>query len=160
VKSSLRLGKIFGIPIGINYTWFIVFALVTLSLATSYFPSRYSDWSLAGYFGVGLLTSLFFFASVLFHELAHSVVAQAWDVPVKSITLFIFGGVANIGREPDRPLAEFLIAVAGPVSSLLLALGFGLLWLAGQRLALAPLAAVGLYLGTINLWLVVSSPWG
>jgi Zn-dependent protease len=129
MKSSLRLGKIFGIPIGVNYTWFIVFALVTLSLATGYFPSRYSEWSLAGYLSVGLLTSLLFFASVLIHELAHSVVALAWGIPVKSITLFIFGGVASIGREPDRPLAEFLIAIAGPVSSLLLAGAFGILGL-------------------------------
>jgi Zn-dependent protease len=155
MKSSLRIGKIFGIPIGINYTWFIVFALVTLSLATGYFPSRYSDWTLAGYLSIGLLTSLLFFASVLLHELAHSVVALAWGIPVKSITLFIFGGVANIGREPERPLTEFLVAIAGPVASLLLALGFGLLWLVGQLLNLAPLEALGFYLGTINLWLAL-----
>jgi len=155
VKSSLRLGKVFGIPIGINYTWFIVFALVTFSLATGYFPSRYADWTLAGYLGLGLLTSLLFFASVVIHELAHSVVAVAWGIPVKSITLFIFGGVANIGREPDRPLAEFLIAIAGPVSSLLLAAFFGILWFGGELLGIAPLAALGLYLGTINLWLAL-----
>lgn len=155
MKSSLRIGRILGIPIGINYTWFIVFALVTLSLATGYFPSRYDDWSLAGYLGVGLLTSLLFFASVLFHELAHSAVALGWGIPVKSITLFIFGGVANIGREPERPLAEFLVAIAGPISSLLLAAGFGTLWLAGQALGLEPLAGLGFYLGTINLWLAL-----
>ena len=155
MKSSLQIGKILGIPIGINYTWFIVFALVTLSLTTGYFPSRYAGWNQAGYWGVGLLTSLLFFASVLLHELAHSVVALRWGVPVKSITLFIFGGVANISREPDRPLAEFLIAIAGPVSSLLLALGFGLLWLTGQSVGWAPLAALGLYLGGINLSLAL-----
>jgi Zn-dependent protease len=155
MKSSLRLGRILGIPIGINYTWFIVFALVTLSLATGYFPNRYSDWSVAAYAGVGLLTSLLFFASVLIHELGHSVVAIAWGIPVKSITLFIFGGVANIGREPERPLAEFLIAIAGPISSLLLALGFALLWLGGQLLDLTPLAGLGLYLAGINLWLAL-----
>jgi Zn-dependent protease len=155
MKSSLRLGRIFGIPIGVNYTWFIVFALVTLSLATGYFPSRYSDWSLAGYLSIGLLTSLLFFASVLIHELAHSVVALAWGIPVKSITLFIFGGVASIGREPDRPLTEFLVAIAGPVSSLLLAGAFGILGLTGQFLELTPLAGLGLYLGGINLWLAL-----
>jgi Zn-dependent protease len=155
MKSSLRLGKVFGIPIGINYTWFIVFALVTLSLATAYFPGRYSDWTVAGYWTVGILTSVLFFASVLIHELAHSVVALAWGIPVKSITLFIFGGVASIGREPDRPLVEFLVAIAGPMSSLLLALGFGLLWLGGQLLGVAPLAALGLYLGGINLSLAL-----
>jgi Zn-dependent protease/CBS domain-containing protein len=155
MKGSLRLGRILGVPIGINYTWFIVFALVTLSLATAYFPSRYADWGVVGYWGIGLLTSLLFFASVLVHELAHSVVALAWDIPVKSITLFIFGGVANIGREPGRPLAEFLIAIAGPVSSLLLALGFGVLWLGGDVIGLAQLAALGLYLGGINLSLAL-----
>jgi Zn-dependent protease len=155
MKSSLRIGKIFGIPIGINYTWFIVFALVTISLATGYFPSRYANWGTVGYWSVGLLTSVLFFASVVLHELSHSVVAQAWKVPVKSITLFIFGGVANISREPERPLAEFLIAVAGPASSLLLALGFGALWLVGEVASITPLAALGLYLGTINLWLAL-----
>ena len=155
MKSSLKLGKIFGIPIGINYTWFIVFALVTLSLATGYFPSRYGDWSMAGYLGVGLLTSILFFVSVLLHELAHSVVALAWGIPVKSITLFIFGGVASIGREPDRPLSEFLIAIAGPAASLLLALFFGVLWLGSTLLNLEALEALGFYLGTINLWLAL-----
>lgn len=155
MKSSLRVGKVFGVPIEINYTWFIVFALVTMSLATSYFPSRYEDWGMAGYFGVGLLASLLFFVSVLIHELAHSVVAQTWGISVKSITLFIFGGVASIGSEPERPLAEFLIAIVGPASSLLLALGFGVLWVAGELLNLAPLAAIGLYLATINLWLAL-----
>ena len=155
MKSSLRLGKVFGIPIGINYTWFIVFALVTLSLATGYFPSRYADWSLAGYLSLGLLTSVLFFASVLLHELAHSIVARAWGIPVQSITLFIFGGVANISREPERPLAEFLVAIAGPIASLLLALLFGLLWLTGRLLDLPPLAALGYYLSNINLGLAL-----
>jgi Zn-dependent protease len=147
----MRLGKIFGIPIGVHYTWFMIFALVTLSLATAYFPDRYPGWSGMGYWAVGLLTSVLFFASVVFHELAHSVVALAWGIPVKSITLFIFGGVAGIGRDPDRPLAEFLIAIAGPISSLLLALGFGILWLTGRFLDMTPVAALGLYLGGINL---------
>ena len=155
MKSSLKLGRILGIPIGINYTWFIVFALVTLSLATGYFPSRYADWSLVGYLSIGLLTSGLFFVSVLVHELAHSVIALAWGIPVKSITLFIFGGVANIGREPDRPLAEFLIAIAGPISSLLLALGFAILWVTGQSLGLPALEGLGFYLATINLLLAL-----
>ncbi len=155
MRSSVRLGKIFGIPIGINYTWLIIFAMVTLSLATAYFPSRYAGWGFVGYWGIGLLTSLLFFASVLVHELAHSVVALAWDIPVRSITLFIFGGVANIDREPDRPLSEFLIAIAGPVSSLLVAAGFGALFLGGRAAGLEPLAALGLYLGGINLSLAV-----
>jgi Zn-dependent protease len=101
------------------------------------------------------LASLLFFGSVLIHELAHSVVALAWGIPVKSIDLFIFGGVASISREPDRPLAEFLIAIAGPISSLLLAAGFGITSLVGQFINFSPLAAVGGYLATINLWLAL-----
>ena len=155
MKSSVRLGKILGIPIGVNYTWFIVFALVTMSLATGYFPSRYSDWSFAAYLSVGLLTSLLFFGSVLIHELAHSIVALARGIPVKGITLFIFGGVANIGREPDRPMTELLVAIAGPIASLLLAATFGLFWLTGQVIDASALAGLGLYLATINLWLAL-----
>jgi Zn-dependent protease len=155
MKSSVRFAKIFGIDIGVNYTWFIVFALVTLTLASGYFPERYPDWGTAGYLAAGLLTSVLFFASVVFHELAHSVVAMAWGIPVKSITLFIFGGVANIEREPHRPLAEFLIALAGPAASLLLALGFGLAWLAGEWTGLAALAGLGFYLASLNLSLAL-----
>ena len=155
MKNSLRLGKVLGIPIGVNYTWFIIFVMVTVSLATAYFPGRYGDWSRLAYWGVGMLTSVLFFASVLLHELAHSAVAKAWGIPVRSITLFIFGGVANISREPDRPLSEFLIAIAGPASSLLLALGFGMVWLAGQAAGVEALAALGLYLAGINLSLAV-----
>jgi Zn-dependent protease len=155
VKSSLKLGKVLGIPIGVNYTWFIIFVMVTMSLATAYFPGRYGDWSRLAYWGVGLLTSLLFFSSVLLHELAHSAVAKAWGIPVRSITLFIFGGVANISREPDRPLSEFLIAIAGPAASLLLALGFGLVWLVGQTTGLEALTALGIYLAGINLSLAL-----
>jgi Zn-dependent protease len=155
MKSSVRFAKIFGIDIGVNYTWFIVFALVTLTLASGYFPARFPDWGTAGYVVAGLATSLLFFASVVFHELAHSIVAMAWGIPVKSITLFIFGGVANIEREPHRPLAEFLIAVAGPAASLLLALVFGLAWLAGEATGLAAVAGLGFYLASLNLSLAV-----
>ncbi len=154
VKSSIRLGRILGIPIGINYTWFLVFVLVSVSLATAYFPARY-DWGGLTYWAVGLLTAGLFFASVLFHELAHSAVALAWKIPVRRITLFIFGGVAEIEREADRPLAEFLMAVAGPLSSLALAAGFGLLWGAGNLVGAEVLAALGLYLAGINLSLAV-----
>ncbi|MFC2015923.1 site-2 protease family protein [Chloroflexota bacterium] len=155
MKGSLRLGKVLGITIGLNYTWFIIFALLTLSLATSYFPGRYLGWASQSYWGIGIVTSVLFFVSVLLHELAHSVVALAWGIPVKSITLFIFGGVASIEREPERPLAEFLIAIAGPASSLLLAGFFGILGLAGRLIGLGPLMALGVYLAVINFSLAL-----
>jgi Zn-dependent protease len=155
MKSSLRLGTILGIPIGLNYTWFIIFAMLTLSLATAYFPSRYPDWDVTSYWAIGLLATLLLFASVLLHELAHSVVALSWGIPVKSITLFIFGGVASLGREPERPLAEFLIAIAGPIASFLIAAAAGILWLGGQATALAPVAGLGFYLASVNLSLAL-----
>ncbi len=155
MKSSLRLGKIFGIPIGLNYTWFIIFVMLTLSLATAYFPSRYPDWATSSYWGVGMLATLLLFASVLLHELAHSIVALSWGIPVKSITLFIFGGLASIGREPERPLAEFLIAIAGPIASLLIGLAAAVFWLGGQAVGWAPVAALGFYLFSVNLSLAL-----
>ena len=155
MNGSLRVGKVFGIPIGLNYSWFIIFAMLSLSLATGYFPSNNPDWSTAGYWGAGVLASLILFGSVLVHELAHSVVALRWGIPVKSINLFIFGGVASIGREPDRPLAEFLIAIAGPIASFLLGLGFFAARLVGEGLDLEPLVALGAYLASINLSLAL-----
>ena len=130
-RNALRLGKIFNIEIGLDYSWFIVFALVTWTLSANYFPEFYSAWprfypSLGKgiYWLVGLVTSLLFFASVLAHELGHSVVAIRTGLPVQSITLFIFGGVARIVREPSRPRQEFFIAIAGPAVSAALGLLF------------------------------------
>ena len=124
--SGMKIGGIFGIPIYLHASWFIIFALITLSLATQ-FAHQHQHWGKAQHWSLGVLTSLLFFGSVLFHELAHSVVAQHYRIPVVSITLFVFGGVARIGREPPRAAQEFNIAVAGPVSSYVLAGGFWLL---------------------------------
>lgn len=99
--------------------------MVTWALATSYFPATYPDWNQATYWGIGLATSLLFFGSVLAHELSHSVVAQAAGIPVKSITLFVFGGASQISKEPERADVEFRMALAGPVSSLVIA---GIFW--------------------------------
>ena len=126
VGSGIKLGRIFGIPIYLHSSWFIIFALITISLATQ-FASQHPHWSQTQHWSVGIITSLLFFGSVLFHELAHSVVAQRYRIPVVSITLFVFGGLARIGREPASARQEFQIAVAGPVSSYVLAIGFWLL---------------------------------
>src|SRR3989304_3998906 len=129
MKSSWHLGKIMGIPFRVNYTWFAIFILIFISLAQYYFPFYYRHWSPATYWVVGLITSLLFFASVISHELAHSLVAIRSGIPVKSITLFIFGGVARISREASRPTTEFAMAAAGPLSSVALAGIFALIWL-------------------------------
>jgi Zn-dependent protease len=152
-KQSIPLGKIFNIPIGLDYSWFLIFALITWSLATSYFPAQFSNWPVGEYWFIGAVTAIMLFVSVLLHELGHSVVALRYKVPVRSITLFIFGGVAQIASEPPSALAEFWIAIAGPLVSFSLALIFGLL----SRLVsgLAPLFALAQYLAYINGLLAV-----
>ncbi len=124
--AGIRIARIFGIPIYLHSSWFVVFALITFSLASG-FASQNQDWTTGQQWGVGLIASLLFFGSVLFHELSHSVVALHYRIPVHSITLFVFGGVARITRDPVRAWHEFLIAAAGPLSSCLLAGGFYLL---------------------------------
>lgn len=154
MDASFRVGQIKGIPIGIHYSWIIIFGIITWSLATVYFPSQYPSWPPALKFGVGLATSLLFFGSVLFHELFHSFVALRYGIPVSSITLFIFGGVSQITRDARTPGSEFWIAIAGPLSSIGLAVFFFLVFLA-SRSTLVPLAALAQYLAYINAALAV-----
>jgi Zn-dependent protease/predicted transcriptional regulator len=151
MKGSLSLGRILGIPIRLHASWFLIAALITWSLAVGYFPQTNPGWNSLTYLVVGAVASLLFFASVLLHELGHSVLALREGVPVKSITLFIFGGVAQIGREPPTAGAEFRIAIAGPLTSLGLAAVFGGLGaiLSEYAVVAAPLT----YLGRINLLL-------
>jgi len=147
-KSTLSLGRILGIPIGLDYSWFLIFALLTWSLSTSYYPTEFTDWPAIQYWIVGAATAILMFASVLLHELGHSVVSLRYKVPVRSITLFVFGGVARVGAEPPSAIAEMWIAIAGPAVSFALAIFFGLLQpIVG---AIAPLLALVKYLFYIN----------
>jgi len=153
MRGSITLGEILGIAIRLHSSWFLIAALVTWSLAGGYFPQEYPGWAAATYWIVGAVTAILFFASVLLHELGHSVLALREKVPVRSITLFIFGGVAQISREPPTAGAEFRIAIAGPLTSLALAGLFGLLKVAvpGDAVLAAPAA----YLARINLGLAL-----
>jgi Zn-dependent protease len=151
MEASVKLGRILGIPVGLHTSWFLVFGLVTWSLAVGYFPAEHPSLPAVAYWGLGAVTSLLFFGSVLVHELSHSVVALRHEMPVQGITLFIFGGVAQIGREPPDAHAEFRIAIAGPLASLVLGIGFGALWWLDQ--AVPYLAAPSLWLMRINLLL-------
>ena len=101
--SAFTLGRLFGIQVRLHFTWFIVFILVTVSLSWRIFPFSYPDWSALLSWVIGITTSLLFFSSVLAHELAHSLVGRAYGVSIKSITLFIFGGVSQIAEEPKKP---------------------------------------------------------
>ena len=149
IAQSVRMGKILGIPFGVNYSWFIIFVLITMSLSTHY-AHLHPQWADAEHLLFGLTTSLLFFSSIILHELGHSVVALHYGIPVKSITLFIFGGVAQIGKEPEKPAQEFNIAIAGPIVSALLGVFFyGVLLLAQG--ASEGVAALGEWLSRINL---------
>jgi Zn-dependent protease/predicted transcriptional regulator len=153
VRQGVPLGRVLGIPIGLDYSWFLIFGLITWSLAASYFPAQYPDWPGMLYWITGLVTSLLFFASVLLHELGHAVVARRFGVPVRSITLFVFGGVAQIGQEPPSAGAEFWIALAGPVVSGALAVVFD--GLRNAAVPATPLQALGTYLVYINAMLAL-----
>lgn len=117
---GLRIGKILGIPIYVDLSWLLVFGFFTYMIQAE-FRHVYPRWSGNQVWGVAALTCLLFFASVVFHELAHSMVARLYKIEVASITLFLFGGVAHVQREPPKAMQEFNIAIAGPVSSGILA---------------------------------------
>lgn len=127
LRNSVRLFTLGGIEIGIHVSWLLIFALVTWSLATGFFPQLYQEISggeqleTATAWTMAVIASLLLFASVLIHELAHSFVARARGLPARSITLFLFGGVSNLSAESKSPGTEFLIAIAGPLTSLVLA---------------------------------------
>lgn len=124
-------------------------------LSAHYFPMNYTGWAPGATLGLAIATAIFFFASVVAHELGHSLVSARLGLPVPRITLFILGGMAQLSREPQRPRDEFLIAAAGPLVSFTLALGFGALAWAGPGVVGLPLAAFGRWLGTINLGLAL-----
>ena len=159
--KGFRIGRLFGIDIRVDWTWLIVFALVTYSLGSTY-GQFHDDWSSTLQWGLAVVSALLFFGSVLAHELAHSLVSQARGNPVNSITLFLFGGVSNIKEEPDSPQGEFLMAILGPVTSLVI--GGALLLtagVAGGSIAtvsdpseiisqVGPVRMVLLWLGSIN----------
>lgn len=152
MNGNIRVGNLFGIPFYINPSWFLVLGLVTLSFGgelAAVFPQL---GGIAPWF-LGLVTALLLFASVLAHELGHSFVALAQGVEVKSITLFIFGGLAMLERESETPEQSFAVAIAGPLVSLAL---FGLLTVLGVNLSLpAPLTTVVALLAQINLVLAL-----
>jgi Zn-dependent protease len=147
-RNTISIGRILGIPLGIDPSWFLIFILLTWTLAVSYFPAEFSGWPKAQYWIVGAVTAIMLFVSVVLHELGHSILALRYKIPVRSITLFIFGGVAQIGAEPPSAVAEFWIAIAGPVVSFALAGIFRLLEPAVG--AVAPVLAVARYLAYIN----------
>jgi Zn-dependent protease/CBS domain-containing protein len=162
-RTGFTIGRFFGIRINVDWSWLLIFILVAWNLG-SLFGNVHPDWARALRWSVALFAALLFFLSVLAHEMAHSLMARAQGIPVRSITLFLFGGVSNIQREPPSARAELLITIVGPITSIVIGL---LVTAAGSALApmadvslgdptavaaqLSPLATVLLWLGPINI---------
>lgn len=152
-RHTIPIGRIFGISVDLDYSWFLLLGLLTWILAVSYFPTEFPGWSAGLYWLVGLVTALMLFVSVLIHEFGHSVVARHYGIPVPRIVLFVFGGVSEISSEPPSASAEFWIAIIGPVISFLLAAFF---WEIEPLVAgVPPLLAIVEYLALLNLILCV-----
>jgi len=156
VKSSIRLGKLFGIEIGLHYSWLLIALLITMSLS-SQFQASHAEWGSSVIWALSILTALLFFVTLVAHEMSHALVARARGLTTKAITLFALGGVAQIEKEPEDAKTEFLVGIAGPLSSAVI--GFGSLaiaWALGWPIGTmpeTPLLAMFVWLGYINLTL-------
>ncbi|OQW32304.1 MAG: peptidase M50 [Nitrospira sp. SG-bin1] len=153
---SVALFRLLGFQVQADLSWLILAFLITWSLATGYFPLHYTHLTPVQYWGMGILAAVGLFGSLIFHELSHSLVARRFGIPMKGITLLIFGGVAHMEEEPPNPKSEFLMAIAGPVSSVLLAaLLYAVMW--GGRAIGWPEPANGIlgYLAFINVLLAM-----
>ena len=149
---GFRIAMIFGIPIEINVSWIIIFAILLWSLSAGIFPESYPGLSSSDYWIMGLATTLLFFASLIAHELSHSVVSQHYGLKVRRIVLFVFGGISETTQELPNPKVEFLVAIAGPGMSFLLA---GLFAIASHEILMIPgwlpASAVCAWLSIVNL---------
>lgn len=165
MRSGIRLGKLLGITIVVDWSWLFIFLLVTWNLAT-FLGTAQPDWSSSSVWGLAVAAALLFFASVLAHEMGHSLVARSRGMPVHNITLFMFGGVSNLQREPESARDEFATAIVGPVTSIVI--GTVLALLAGATVgrlgqvtsdplavirSLGPVTFLLFWLGSVNVLL-------
>ena len=151
--DHVQIARVIGIPIYLHFSWLIIFGLIVWTLSTGYFPAQYPDLPASSYWAKGLVASLLFFVSIVLHELGHAVVALRHGLRTRSITLFIFGGVAQLEKDPKDGRSEFWMAAAGPLVSLALA---GLFYTCATLPFVNPsAAAVAKYLALINLILAL-----
>jgi Zn-dependent protease/CBS domain-containing protein len=162
LRRGIPLGTLFGVKVTADYSLLVIAALVTMNLGAGLLPAWHPDWSPPLVWLVALVAAILFFASVLVHELSHALVGRRVGVPMSGITLFMFGGMAHMDREPERPLAEFLMAAVGPIVSIGIGVlaTMGGLWASGGALDVegvegvrhvGPIATLLLWLGPINV---------
>lgn len=155
-RSSLKLFKVFGIEIRLDFSWFIIFALFAYYFGFNYFPAVLPGANNGIIAIVTFITVILFFTSVLVHEMSHSLVAKSQGTPVGRITLFLFGGMAQIEKEPETPKNEFVMAIAGPAASFVLAILFGIIWLLTRQYEIIRepvryLTIINIILGIFNM---------
>jgi Zn-dependent protease/predicted transcriptional regulator len=158
MHAQIKLGRIFGVQIGLHYSWLIIAFLVTLSLVGQFHATN-PHWGAAVIWATSIITALLFFAAIIAHEFSHAAVAKAQGLPVRSITLFALGGVAQIEKDATNPRTEFWMGIAGPIASvvigfLCLALAVALGW-RPPTMPQTPLSAMSMWLGVINIGLAV-----
>lgn len=174
LRTGFGIGRAFGVELRVDWSLLIIFALIAVNLGAGVFAAWHPEWNAGTRWGLALVASVLFFASVLVHELSHAVVAQMWGLEVRRITLFLFGGLAQLDGEPESPTAELTMAIVGPVTSLVIGI-VATVWgmaLAGQSFhtslliadldaqqaalaSLSPFATMLLWLGPINVILAV-----
>jgi Zn-dependent protease/CBS domain-containing protein len=158
MSHSIRLGRVFGVPIGLHFSWFIIAALITVSLV-GHFQSNYPGWTTGIIWIAAIATSVLFFITLLAHEMSHALMARSRGLPIRSITLFALGGIAHIGKEANSASTEFLVAVVGPIASIVIG-GICLVfanaagWEAGAGGGGIAGAVLG-WLGSINIALAI-----
>ena len=154
MRAQIKLGRVFGVEIGLHYSWLVIAALIAFSLA-EHFRMVNPDWTTATIWSAAIITSVLFFAGLVAHELSHAMVARSRNIPVRRITLFALGGMAHMEKEPDDAVSEFWMAIAGPITSVVL--GFLLLGIARatgwtpRSEPLSPVVAILVWLGYINI---------
>lgn len=158
MKAQIKLGRIFGVEIGLHYSWLLIALLITFSLA-GHFQENNPHWSDTLRWGVSIVTALLFFASIVVHELSHALVAKLRGLPVRSITLFALGGVAQIEKEAADAKTEFWMGIIGPITSFVIGIGCLLITVAlgwsPPQLPRQPLPAMLMWLGLINIALAI-----
>jgi Zn-dependent protease len=155
-KNSIKLFKLMGFEVKIDISWFIIAILIVWTLTSGLFPAYFSDLTFQEYLFMGIVGALGLFTSIILHEFSHSIVARRYGIPIKGITLFIFGGVAEIDKEPENPKSEFLIAAAGPIVSIVIGFILWIVYLLSQQFNWAIVVqGVLFYLFTINIMLAI-----
>lgn len=152
--TSVKIARLFGFDIRVHWSWILIFLLITWTFSVGILEEIFPDWATETRWATGAAVALVFFLSILFHELSHSIMARRFGIPISSITLFVFGGVSNLGREAETARQEFLVAVVGPLTSLGFAVVFGI-----AALAISPIsdgvAAIAVNLAAINTAIAV-----